>query len=205
MQSAAMRWRHTYVIALSTVALCLAGCGGDASAEDSSPEASEDTSATPSASPTPAGQPEGRYGNTYRIQNWDEFSQDQAVLAVKRAAESYAGSVNNLTVQSDLLEFHTKNLERWLVREAQFAWKNSLSVAPVSHARVLSSQKGPRKATVVACHWLPTFALLKKDGKMYGNNRPHWLKVRFGLVMKNGHWALDTADGAGNCPGGAPQ
>ncbi|MEJ7634967.1 hypothetical protein [Aeromicrobium sp.] len=179
--------------------LSVTACSG--SDDEPQPKPTKSTSATPAAPE----QPEGADGVTYRIQNWDDYAEDPAILAWKQANEALAASINQGKVLPSLRRASSKSVLRENVTAVNNAKKNDWRVKKLGKVRVETADTVGSKATLLVCLWAPSVGLYEKDGSYYGDKEVFWFRQDSTLKKTSGGWVVATSKYDGKCPGGAPE
>ncbi len=155
----------------TALALAATGCGGDDKpSADPKPKSSSDAapSEPTSASPTATPQPASTTGSTYDTLNWDEYADDPALLAWKKAIEAAAGSIMGGKLLPGLRENTTPAMFRVYYGNVTTGQKEGWQVKPVTQVWVESSKAQGTKTTLRVCLWSPTSSVYLKDGSPVG-------------------------------------
>src|SRR5699024_737680 len=145
MLSRAMGLVAAGVLMLGSLAACGSDDGDDDAAEPSTPET------TTSPSPTVPPQPDGPHGVTLKIDNWDEYYDDPAVLTVKDFLEGFGGAYTAKKITPELKSSTSKKVLRELTGPLKSIWRDERLPADTLALRILSVKSDDGKATVQAC------------------------------------------------------
>lgn len=204
--------RYAAATALALVLpLALAGCGSDdARADEPADPATTAVTGAPSPTPTPTSsgpppQPKGAHGVTYSLLNWDRYADDPAVRAWVRINEAINASTNTGTVLKAVLQHTSKEVQRLVVGQIQFSWRNHLHVKPVARNRIKSVTGHGGQRTIVACMWTPSTDFYQSNGEFYGELERKWRGLRFGMAKKANGWSMHSVKIVADCKGGAPR
>jgi hypothetical protein len=185
----------------ATLLVGMSACGGS----DGDKAAPKPTKTTPSPTPTTPAQPKGAFGMTVKIQNWDDYATDPAVLGYKRASEASGGSMNQHKLVPDATKLLSKPVLRLVSGNVANGKKQRWSVPDVAHIKIVSSRTRGSEARLVTCQWAPSTDVLDRNGKLLGKVKREWRKYSITLKLKAGAWVLQPIKHVGTCPGGAPQ
>jgi hypothetical protein len=186
-------------VAVGALLLGLSACGG--SDDKADPKA---TKTTASPTPTTPVQPQGASGVTYDVLNWEDYSEDPAVLAWKTANESIAASLNHGKLLPGTRESLSKDVLRDYLPSLREAWKQHWHVKPVGQARIESASTSASTSKLVVCMWGSSVGFYDKKNAYVGKPENYWRKQNVGLTLSDGRWVLTSFKFNGKCPGGAP-
>lgn len=185
MLSRAMGLVAAGVLMLGSLAACGSDDGDDAAAEPSTPET------TTSPSPTVPPQPDGPHGVTLKINNWDEYYDDPAVLTVKDFLEGFGGAYTAKKITPELKSSTSKKVLRELTGPLKSIWRDERLPADTLELRILSVKSNNGKATVKACAHEITFIQRYKDGSLTEDvDKDYWRKHTYKLRESDGEWKL---------------
>ena len=188
--------------------LAATGCGAE-DKPSADPEPSTSSSpATPtetvSASPTAKPQPSSTTGATYDTLNWDEYADDPALLAWKKALEAAAGSMKQGKLLPGLRENTTPEMFRVYYANVETGLEDGWQVKPVAHVWVESSKARGTKTTLRLCLWSPTTSVYLKDGSPVGGGpiKKEWNRQVVRVTETGGRPRVAEVDfSAGICKG----
>lgn len=193
------------IVALTSV---LSACSGGS---DDEPEATPTKAATsapattaPAPEPTPVTQQPGANGVTFKLQDFEKYQDDAAVIAWTHINEDLSASINQRKLVPGLEQQVSKTVLRKFVNAINVSKKNDYTVAPEGDVKVQSSETDGSRAKLTMCMWAPTTGIRDKNGDIVGKNEKIWFKQVVEMSSSTGQWVLRTVDDTGTCPGGAP-
>ncbi|GAA2084952.1 hypothetical protein GCM10009821_28010 [Aeromicrobium halocynthiae] len=192
-------WRTGVVAGLSALLLTIAGCTGGGDTEPT-PEP-EPTETTPTGPPP---QPEGADGVTWEIQNWDEYAEDEAVLAYKEWSEAISASVNTGELLPRARELASREVLDVYLDQLRFAEDNDLRSQARTLVRIARSESEAGTSTVVACIWSKSAELVTADGDYFSDEEPRWARQVAKVETDAEAPVLTEVDFDGNCRGEEP-
>lgn len=195
--------RQSLMASIAALALLLgvSACGGDDDKADPKPTK---TTASASPRPTTSAQPEGADGVTYRIQNWDEHSDDPVVLAYKTTNEAYTASINQRKVLPAFRRGVANGFLRKVVGDMKFVKKKGWHLPDEVIVKVRTVRTTGTQAVLTMCVWRPSNSYYDKKNKVVGPTERWWDREITRLSQSGGRWILTKVDIKGKCPGGAP-
>lgn len=203
--------RQWLVACAALVALSgtLAACSGSDDEPEASPtKASSATSTTPAPAPTTApaaAQPQGANGVTWKIQDWQTYQADEAVVEWTHIHEALAASINQGSLVPGLEERTSKSVLRKFVSAVNLSADRGYHVPVEGDVKVLSSTTTGDRAKLTMCMWSTTTGVRDKDDKAVGSDENIWFKQEATLSRSSGQWVLRSFDDTvGTCSGGAP-
>ncbi len=192
----------------TALALAASGCGGEqkpaADPEPSTATPSATPSETASAPPAATPQPTSSTGTTYDILNWDEYADDPALLAWKKAIEAGTGSLARGKLLPGLREHTTPGMFRVYYGNVATGLKEGWQVKPVAQVRAESSKTRGAKTTLRLCLWSPTTSVYLKDGSPVGGGsvNKEWNRQVVRVTSAGGRSRVaDVNFNAGICKG----
>lgn len=202
-----MPWIRCAAAAIA-LALAATGCGAEekpsADPEPSTSSSPATPTETASAAPTATPQPRSTTGATYDILNWDEYADDPALLAWKKALEAGAGSLARGKLLPGLRENTTPDMFRVYYANVQTGLKEGWQIRPVAHVRAESSRTQGARTTLRLCLWSPTTSLYLKDGSPVGGGsvKKEWNRQVVRVTAAGGRSRVAEVDfDAGICKG----
>lgn len=193
------RWRAVVVGGLSVLMLAIAGCTGGGEADPR--PAPEPTEATPTGPPP---QPEGADGVTWEIQNWDEYAEDEAVLAWKQFNEAVAASITNGEFLPAARDLSTAEVLADYSGSVDFAAANDYRSQRTTDVSIVDSTTDSGVATVVACVWSKSVELVASDGEYVSDEDPQWLRQEADVELGSDSPVVTRVEYEGTCDDDEP-
>lgn len=185
-------------IALASLLVGGAACGG--SADEVEPRPGPTTTTT--VAPTP--QPRGADGVTFDVINWDDYSEDPVVLDYKTIRESRSASINTRTLLPDARRGMSKELLSDLTDSMKFVESKGWTLPTTVKVRVRDVRTQGRQAILTMCVWRPSAIFQDNDGKVVGTPDRYWDREVTKLTRSGDRWVITSEDKPGRCRGGAP-
>lgn len=140
---------------------------------------------------------------TYKIQNWDKYATNPAVLAWKQASEALAASTNAGKVLPSLRKNVNKATLREYVAAVNYSSKHKLVVPATGKVKVVSAVVDGRTAKLKTCLCAPTISVRTKGSD--DADSKYWYKETVEVRLSGGRWIVTSQIDKGRCGGGAPR
>jgi len=149
-------------------------------------------------------QPPSTTGSTYDTLNWDEYADDPALLAWKKAIEAGTGSLARGKLLPGLREHTTPEMFRVYYANVATGLEEGWQVKPVAQVWVESTKARGTRTTLRLCLWSPTTSVYLKDGSPVGGGsvKKEWNRQIVRVTQAGGRSRVAEVDfNAGICKG----